>query len=131
MASISLKLAAGIAAFAGFLPVLVSTQASNCYRVDGELQDSKYGWVPCSPDRPSSPCCSGIDYCLDNGLCLNAGVVNNVFTIQGCTDPSWGGDCRKFCPGSIGRYYLLLISPQIRHNQLADEIRVLQTGTAT
>ncbi|KAK5657403.1 hypothetical protein OQA88_2973 [Cercophora sp. LCS_1] len=76
-------------------------ESANCYKVDGKLQSAQYGWKACKPEAASSPCCSGIDYCLDNGLCLNAGVVNNIITVQGCTDPSWGGDCRKYCPGSI------------------------------
>ncbi|KAK0704466.1 hypothetical protein B0H67DRAFT_350426 [Lasiosphaeris hirsuta] len=76
-------------------------ESANCYKVDGKLQDTKYGWKPCNPDAAASPCCSAIDYCLDNGLCLNAGVVNNYITVQGCTDPTWGGSCRKYCAGSM------------------------------
>ena len=81
-------------------------ESGKCYKVDGNLQDAKYGWVPCNPDTPSGPCCSGVDYCLDNGLCLNAGVVNNLISVQGCTHPGWGGDCQKYCPGSMGTYAL-------------------------
>lgn len=55
-------------------------ESANCYKADGKLQDTKFGWVPCNPDLPSTLCCSGIDYSLDNGLCLNAGVVNNMYT---------------------------------------------------
>jgi hypothetical protein len=78
-------------------------ESANCYRVDGQIQDLQFGWKACNPAAvAASPCCSAADYCLDNGICLNAGVVNNVFTVQGCTDASWDGDCRKYCAGSIG-----------------------------
>lgn len=51
-------------------------------------------WVPCDSSKSVSHCCSSKDYCLDNGLCLDAGA-NNYFSIQGCTDPSWpaGSPC--------------------------------------
>ncbi|KAK1749395.1 hypothetical protein QBC47DRAFT_151899 [Echria macrotheca] len=75
--------------------------AASCYRVDGKIQDSKYAWVPCNPSAAISPCCSRGDFCLDNGYCLDAGSVNNAISVQGCTDPSWGGPCRMTCPGSI------------------------------
>ena len=77
-------------------------RSANCFKVDGQVQDSQFGWKACNPAVAAGPCCSAVDYCLDNGLCLNAGVVNNVYTVQGCTDASWGGKCRKYCAGSIG-----------------------------
>jgi len=75
--------------FCFLLPLVQAT----CYTTFGDIQD---GDVPCDPDNDVSTCCSANDYCLSNGLCLDASA-NNVMTQQSCTDPNWGAPCHKFC----------------------------------
>jgi len=75
--------------------------SANCYNVDGILQDADLNWRPCNPNAEISPCCNKDDYCLDNGLCLNAGSSKNLFTVQGCTDPKCGAPCQKYCSSFI------------------------------
>lgn len=57
---------------------------------------------PCDATAEVSPCCSGLDFCLSNGLCLDAGS-NNGFTQQGCTSKGWDFPCRQYCPNSAGK----------------------------
>lgn len=67
-----------------------------CYRLDGspfaKIRPDDGDWVPCDPAASVSTCCSVKDYCMGNGLCLDAGA-NNYFSIQGCTDQAWGQNC--------------------------------------
>ena len=86
--------------------LLGTTSAANrsCYRANGIKQNNPWGWTACNPDLAVSPCCGGGDYCLDNGLCLNAGNTNNLYTIQGCTDPSWAAPCQRYCRGYMCSY---------------------------
>ncbi|KAK3341883.1 hypothetical protein B0T25DRAFT_355425 [Lasiosphaeria hispida] len=78
--------------------VLSELVAGTCYRLDGlpysKIRTDDGDWVPCNSDARISHCCSSKDYCLPNGLCLDAGA-NNYFSIQGCTDPSWPAPCVK------------------------------------
>src|SRR4051812_35974701 len=55
-------------------------------------------WVVCNPTASISHCCKHADYCMNNGLCFDAGA-HNALSIQGCMDPGWGGSCKKVCPG--------------------------------
>lgn len=71
--------------------------AATCYRLDGtpfaKIRPDDGDWVPCDPSAAgASSCCSVKDYCLGNGLCLDAGA-NNYFSIQGCTNAGWGAPC--------------------------------------
>lgn len=66
------------------LPLVRAT----CYNVLGREADL----IPCNPDDDISPCCSENDYCLSNGLCLDA-TANNLMSIQGCTDSVWRNPC--------------------------------------
>lgn len=86
--------------------LLLSTTraAATCYSYEGKELDM----YPCDATAKISPCCGSNDYCLSNGLCLNAGG-NNAYTQQGCTDKGWGFPCQKYCPGSTGKNG---ISPQ-------------------
>ncbi|KAK3329218.1 hypothetical protein B0H66DRAFT_596815 [Apodospora peruviana] len=72
--------------------------AGTCYRIDGlpysKIRTDDGDWIPCDNSATVSSCCSAKDYCLGNGLCLDAGA-NNYFSIQGCTDPSWPAPCVK------------------------------------
>ncbi len=82
-----------------------------CYRLDGlphsKIRTDDGDWVPCDNTARISHCCSSKDYCLENGLCLNAGA-NNYFSIQGCTDPSWPSPCVKSpqCEDNIRKQFL-------------------------
>ncbi|KAK3335241.1 hypothetical protein B0T19DRAFT_3333 [Cercophora scortea] len=84
---------------------LADVVAGTCYKLDGspysKIRTDDGDWVPCDNTARISPCCSSKDYCLGNGLCLDAGA-NNYFSIQGCTDPSWPEPCTA--------------SPQCEHN---------------
>jgi len=64
-----------------------------CYDAFGTLQT---GHQPCKPNDPVSWCCSEADYCLSNGLCLDAGA-NNVMTQQSCSSEDWPQPCLKYC----------------------------------
>jgi len=76
------------------LSVVVGVDAT-CFDTFGNAMDSAF--VPCDPSAKVTHCCSSADYCLSNGLCLNAGA-NNVMSQQGCTDQTWGSPpCRKYC----------------------------------
>lgn len=82
-----------------WLLLLISTRAAaKCYSYEG----NEIGAYPCNTTAEISPCCGSNDFCLSNGLCLNAGG-NNAFTQQGCTDKAWGDPCRKYCAGNVGR----------------------------
>ena len=61
--------------------------------------------VPCDPGSEVSTCCSTVDFCLSNGLCMDAGG-NNGLTIQGCTAQNWGSPCNLHCPVSGACMYL-------------------------
>ncbi|KXJ88868.1 hypothetical protein Micbo1qcDRAFT_235685 [Microdochium bolleyi] len=85
--------------------LLLSLVSAACYDRGGNLRES---WVACRPDLPTGSCCSSNDFCMDNGLCLNAGG-NQAYTQQGCTDKNWGAGCKGYCPigsPSDGLYYM-------------------------
>ena len=86
-----------------------NSSARPCYRYGGETVDPDL--VPCNPDAPTSVCCSANDFCLSNGICLDAGADND-YTLQGCTDRDWGEPCRKICGDSpsTGYKYLWICS---------------------
>ncbi|KAK6853683.1 hypothetical protein PG995_010495 [Apiospora arundinis] len=74
---------------------------STCYKRDGRPHDSDGDWVPCDPGARASPCCSTSDFCLSNGLCLDAGG-DQFFTAQGCSSPSWPPDgCKEICNATV------------------------------
>ncbi|KAJ1327016.1 cell wall integrity and stress response component [Microdochium nivale] len=57
------------------------------------------GWVPCNATASVTNCCSPRDYCMSNGLCMDA-VVENMITQQGCTSDKWDArPCRNYCAG--------------------------------
>jgi hypothetical protein len=82
----------------GALVSLVAA-ADTCYLPSGDKAPT--GILPCSSTSSGAAthCCGGSDYCLSNGLCLNAGGSNEI-TQQGCTDKDWGKGCNKYCPNS-------------------------------
>ncbi|OIW32020.1 hypothetical protein CONLIGDRAFT_629717 [Coniochaeta ligniaria NRRL 30616] len=89
----------------------IATAAATCYRLDGtpfaKIRPDDGDWVPCDASASTSSCCSVKDYCLGNGLCLDAGA-NNYFSVQGCTDASWGSPCvtNAACKSNIRKLHL-------------------------
>ncbi|OIW32598.1 hypothetical protein CONLIGDRAFT_630271 [Coniochaeta ligniaria NRRL 30616] len=75
-----------------FVPLALAAAAS-CYTPSGNASTTL---IPCNPGDPVSHCCSESDFCLSNGLCLNAGG-NNGYSVQGCTDKNWGAPCDMRC----------------------------------
>ncbi|ORY54722.1 uncharacterized protein BCR38DRAFT_147102 [Pseudomassariella vexata] len=55
-------------------------------------------WMPCNLTAEVTNCCSPWDYCMSNGLCMDA-VIDNVISQQGCTDKDWGEPCFNYCEG--------------------------------
>ncbi|KAN0072206.1 hypothetical protein V8E54_009935 [Elaphomyces granulatus] len=89
----------------------------SCYWVDGSLWASsdQLQLMPCDPNAKVSPCCNAPNYCLDNGLCLDTnteGIGNNIFSIQGCTDPNWPPPCNRYCQNPSPRSYINLLECQ-------------------
>ncbi|KAK3392780.1 hypothetical protein B0H63DRAFT_515998 [Podospora didyma] len=80
----------------GLFADCAAADATTCYRLDGlphtKIRPDDGDWIPCDSTATVSSCCSSKDYCLGNGLCLDAGA-NNYFSIQGCTDASWPQPC--------------------------------------
>ncbi len=73
---------------------VVSAAAVACYNTFGNMLGD--GFLPCNASLSVTHCCGGTDYCLSNGLCLDAGG-NNVMTQQGCTNALWPSPCHKYC----------------------------------
>ncbi|KEZ46606.1 hypothetical protein SAPIO_CDS0423 [Scedosporium apiospermum] len=92
---------------ASILFLLSSTVDATCYRRDGNpVVPNKdiATWRECNPGAGVTTCCSEIDLCLDNGLCLGFGGPG-VFYIQGCTDSSWPkSSCPAYCDGPDDGY---------------------------
>jgi hypothetical protein len=55
-------------------------------------------------------CCSGSDYCLDNGLCLDA-AGDNIFTVQGCRFNTWEPPCKQYCPDLPRKFNIQFARP--------------------
>ena len=111
MALVSKRAHAALRATALAVPLLLArlANASTCYRADGNpfvLVSPLSPWVPCNASAEVSTCCSAGDYCLGNGLCLDAGQ-NNLYTIQGCTSPNWGAPCHRYCTSPMGKAFSL------------------------
>ncbi|KAI1126008.1 hypothetical protein F5Y10DRAFT_245892 [Nemania abortiva] len=77
-----------------FLFAIAQSNAT-CYDTSGNEHDT---FFPCNASAQVSVCCSNSDYCLDNGLCLDA-AGDNIFTVQGCTSNTWEAPCKQYCPG--------------------------------
>ncbi|KAI1502578.1 hypothetical protein F5X99DRAFT_152891 [Biscogniauxia marginata] len=84
----------------------IVSAASVCYDTSGNVKDN---FVPCDTSADVSVCCTANDYCLDNGLCLDAGG-DNQFTVQGCTNSDWSSPCVQYCPdmGTTTNWYQVL-----------------------
>ncbi|PMD20531.1 hypothetical protein NA56DRAFT_704336 [Hyaloscypha hepaticicola] len=80
-----------------FIPIV--SAAATCYYTDGSADNSD-DQLACDPTATVSACCGQTDYCLSNGLCLDAGA-NSLLAVQGCTDPKWSSPCHAYCPSEI------------------------------
>ncbi|KAI0505623.1 hypothetical protein F5B22DRAFT_515826 [Xylaria bambusicola] len=66
-----------------------------CYHITGEPARHSPGrpkYMPCDPDAEVSNCCSEIDLCMGNGICLGFNAYNG-YTFQACTHPDWPEAC--------------------------------------
>jgi hypothetical protein len=77
-----------------FIPIVYA--AATCYYTDGSAENSD-DQLACDPTTAVSACCGQTDYCLSNGLCLDAGA-NNLLVVQGYIDLKWGSLCHAYCP---------------------------------
>lgn len=75
------------------LAAVIPLTSATCYDRSGNVRSQ---WLPCDPNASTSTCCSSNDFCMSNGLCLNAGG-NQAYTQQGCTDNKWGLPCNFYC----------------------------------
>ncbi|KAK8867656.1 hypothetical protein PGQ11_006234 [Apiospora arundinis] len=74
---------------------------SKCYKRDGSVQTSDWNWLPCDPNAKASHCCSGGDFCMSNGLCLDDGG-DPYYSAQGCSSPEWPQEgCREICNSTM------------------------------
>ncbi|RWA10335.1 hypothetical protein EKO27_g4786 [Xylaria grammica] len=78
-----------------FLALAITQSNAACYDASGIERN---GFFPCNTSAEVSICCGGTDYCLDNGLCLDASG-DNIFTVQACTSATWDAPCKQYCPG--------------------------------
>ncbi|KAK8128668.1 hypothetical protein PG984_009776 [Apiospora sp. TS-2023a] len=65
------------------LSFVSAADTDTCYNHDGTRAS---GLFPCYPGAKGSSCCASGDFCMSNGLCLDADG-DQFMTIQGCTDP--------------------------------------------
>lgn len=84
---------------------------SRCYTSEGDPwiynPDSPVeAWMPCNTTADVTSCCSPRDYCMSNGLCMDA-VVDNVVSQQGCTSSSWDEPCVNYCEGTDSESFQL------------------------
>ncbi|KAI0164164.1 hypothetical protein GGR57DRAFT_452610, partial [Xylariaceae sp. FL1272] len=79
--------------------MLASSQLSAAICFDANGNENAH-FFPCNPSDDISVCCSDTDYCLDNGLCLDAGG-DNMFNVQGCTSRNWDSPCKQYCPDMV------------------------------
>src|ERR1700733_9076415 len=94
--------------FAAATAIIAQAEAQACYSTDGSLATNMY---PCFPDRPISQCCTNVDYCLSNGLCMDAGGDNDI-TVEGCTDQEWSAPCNTYCPRKYIHRYTYITVPE-------------------
>lgn len=70
---------------------LAAADPAQCWYPDGKTIAPD---IPCNDDGSASACCNKDAWCLDNGLCLVAGVVSR----GSCTDRNWNSEaCALYC----------------------------------
>ncbi|KAL2266798.1 hypothetical protein VTJ83DRAFT_6150 [Remersonia thermophila] len=89
-----LLLLTGAAAFAA-----TADAQAKCYNTWGEEDEKLQPCFAPGGSQAAAWCCDSQDSCLSNGLCISH-ESNNLLTQQGCTDPNWGGSCKRFCSAS-------------------------------
>ena len=89
------------------LHVNIASAAATCYKVDGTPQPL---FQPCNPEAKISSCCNSIDFCMSNGLCMDAGSFNNLASVQGCTDKGWGAPCFRPCTAPLGECLRMMLN---------------------
>ncbi|KAK8109648.1 hypothetical protein PG999_007785 [Apiospora kogelbergensis] len=89
-------------------PLLTSAaDTGSCFLRDGTPAKLNPAWLPCNPNAKASACCSPGDFCMSNGLCLDA-VGDQNFSVQGCSVPEWPQNgCPEIC-NSTARISILL-----------------------
>ncbi|KAI1381099.1 hypothetical protein F4677DRAFT_116857 [Hypoxylon crocopeplum] len=80
------------------------TIEATCYNSQGfpwafTSQEPVEAWKACDPGAEVTNCCGPHDYCMSNGLCLDA-VIDNMVSQQGCTDRNWAEPCQNYCGGT-------------------------------
>lgn len=78
-----------------------------CYHITGEPVRQSPGrpkFIPCDPSAEVGNCCSEVDMCMGNGVCLGLDAFNG-YTFQACTHPDWPEACSHGFkwPGTIIR----------------------------
>lgn len=92
-----------------------ASRAAQCFTSKGDLWVFNpalpiEGWVPCNSTASVTNCCSPRDYCMSNGLCMDA-VVDNMITQQGCTSENWDAQpCHNYCKGKPSTFRIGLAS---------------------
>src|ERR1700748_871800 len=95
------------------------TEALTCYGQNGQAIGAGNGWDSgyanniCNASAAISACCSTLDLCLSNGLCVDTGT-DNALAVEGCTDQNWGPPCVHVCLGKT----LLCRMPPIKRKTL-------------
>lgn len=104
-----------------YLPLVLAlsfwtvAQAQECYTSKGfpwtyNNDEPVEGWVPCNRTAAVTNCCSPRDFCMTNGLCMDA-VIDNMMSQQGCTSSKWDGrPCRNYCGDTDSESSLLSVS---------------------
>ncbi|KAJ6784698.1 hypothetical protein PWT90_00441 [Aphanocladium album] len=111
---------------ASLLMLNAAGAAATCYSYEGKALPMS----PCDGSGSISPCCGDNDFCLSNGLCLNAGG-NNAYSQQGCTDKDWKPPCKKHCPGNVGKFGMKFCLMVPVYERWAQGVATSSTGSAT
>ncbi|KXJ89016.1 hypothetical protein Micbo1qcDRAFT_165789 [Microdochium bolleyi] len=88
------------------LALAAGSQAVTCFNSKGQPWSFNKdlpveAWQPCNSTASVTSCCSPRDYCMTNGLCMDA-VIDNMMSQQGCTSNAWDAKpCRNYCAGGV------------------------------
>ncbi|KAI0147729.1 hypothetical protein GGR57DRAFT_475712 [Xylariaceae sp. FL1272] len=84
-----------------FFACFYSSANATCFNVRGDpwsfvSSEPVEEWLPCNSTAEVTNCCGPRDYCMGNGLCMDA-VVDNFISQQGCTSEDWEEPCHNWC----------------------------------
>ncbi|KAI1266175.1 hypothetical protein F5Y18DRAFT_382674 [Xylariaceae sp. FL1019] len=87
-----------------FIACFYSSATATCFNVRGDpwsfvSSEPVEEWLPCNSTAEVTNCCGPRDYCMGNGLCMDA-VVDNFISQQGCTSEDWEEPCHNWCKGT-------------------------------